>query len=128
MGKEAKAAVRLGKTLQQEYEDKLGKLDPDTAQRVRDKVDNNEDVRENDEDNGEREKDAARAGLLKERPRRHRKKEEERSEDEKPKKKRKWLRKILLLLVLVVAGAGGAHYGGLVDLTEYIPMLEEYIP
>ena len=48
--------------------------------------------------------------------------------DEKPKKKRKWLRKILLLLVLVVAGAGGAHYGGFADLTEYIPMLEEYIP
>ena len=53
---------------------------------------------------------------------------EEAEPEEKPKKKRKWLRKILLLLVLVGAGAGGAHYGGLVDLTEYIPMLEEYIP
>jgi len=48
--------------------------------------------------------------------------------EEKPKKKRKWLRRILLLLAISVIGAMGAHYTGLVDLFEYLPMLEEYLP
>ncbi len=47
---------------------------------------------------------------------------------EKPKKKRKWLRRIILLLVLSAAGAGAAHYSDYLDLTEYFPVLEEYLP
>ena len=47
---------------------------------------------------------------------------------EKPKKKGKLLKRILLLLVLSIAGVGGAHYGGFVDLTEYLPILEDYLP
>jgi len=47
---------------------------------------------------------------------------------EKPKKKRKWVRRIILLLVLSAAGAGAAHYSGYLDLTEYFPVLEEYLP
>ena len=48
--------------------------------------------------------------------------------EEPPKKKRKWLRRILLLLVISGAGAVGAHYAGFADLTEYLPLLEEYLP
>ena len=48
--------------------------------------------------------------------------------EEQPRKKRKWLRRILLLLVVSGAGAAGAHYAGFVDLTEYLPLLEEYLP
>ena len=48
--------------------------------------------------------------------------------EEQPKKKRKWLRRILLLLAISIIGAMGAHYAGLVDLIEYLPILEEYIP
>ena len=47
---------------------------------------------------------------------------------EQPNKKGKWLRRILLLLVLSIVGAGGAQYAGFVDLTEYLPVLEEYLP
>ena len=47
---------------------------------------------------------------------------------EKPKKKGKWLKRIFFLLVISIAGAGGAHYGGFVDLTEYLPILEDYLP
>jgi len=48
--------------------------------------------------------------------------------EEQPKKKRKWLRRILLLLAISIIGTMGAHYAGLVDLIEYLPILEEYIP
>ena len=48
--------------------------------------------------------------------------------EEQPKKKRKWLRKILIFLLISVIGAAGAHYAGLADLTEYLPILEEYLP
>ena len=48
--------------------------------------------------------------------------------EEQPKTKRKWLRRILLLLTISVIGAMGAHYTGLVDLTDYLPILEEYLP
>ena len=48
--------------------------------------------------------------------------------EEQPKKKRKRLRRILLLLAISIIGAMGAHYAGLVDLIEYLPILEEYIP
>ena len=47
---------------------------------------------------------------------------------EKPKKKGKWLKRIFFLLVISIAGAGGAHYGGFVDLTAYLPILEDYLP
>ena len=47
---------------------------------------------------------------------------------EKPKKKGKWLKRIFFLLVISIAGAGGAHYGGFADLTEYLPILEDYLP
>ena len=47
---------------------------------------------------------------------------------EKPKKKGKWLKRILFLLILSVAGTLGAHYGDFIDLTEYIPVLDEYLP
>ena len=45
-----------------------------------------------------------------------------------PKKKGKWLKRILLLLVLSLVGATGAHYGDFIDLTDYVPALEEYLP
>ena len=48
--------------------------------------------------------------------------------EEQSRKKRKWLRRILLLLVVSGSGAAGAHYAGFVDLTEYLPLLEEYLP
>ena len=48
--------------------------------------------------------------------------------EEQPKKKRKWLRRILIFLLISVIGAAGAHYAGLADLTEYLPILEEYLP
>ena len=44
---------------------------------------------------------------------------------EKPKKKGKWLKRILLLLILSIAGAGVAHYGGFVDLSEYIDQIND---
>ena len=47
---------------------------------------------------------------------------------EKPKKRGKWLKRIFFLLVISIAGAGGADYGGFVDLTEYLPILEDYLP
>ena len=46
----------------------------------------------------------------------------------KPKKKGKWLKRILVLLILVGSGAVIAHYFDMIDLTEYLPMLEEYLP
>ncbi len=48
--------------------------------------------------------------------------------EEKPKKKGKWVKRILLLLLLSVTAACGAHYGGLIDLIEYFPILEDYLP
>ena len=45
-----------------------------------------------------------------------------------PKKKRKWLRRIVLLVVISGIAAAGAHYGGLVDLSEYIGTLKKYFP
>ena len=47
---------------------------------------------------------------------------------EKPKKKGKWLKRILVLLILATSGAVVAHYFDFVDLTEYMPALEEYLP
>ena len=46
----------------------------------------------------------------------------------KPKKKGKWLKRILVLLILAGSGAVIAHYFDMIDLTEYLPMLEEYLP
>jgi len=46
----------------------------------------------------------------------------------KPKKKGKWLKRILALLILAASGAVIAHYFDIVDLTEYLPALEEYLP
>jgi len=47
---------------------------------------------------------------------------------EKPKKKGKWLKRILVLLLLSASGAVIAHYFNIVDLTEYLPALEDYLP
>ena len=47
---------------------------------------------------------------------------------EKPKKKGKWLKRVTFLLVLSAAGAVLAHYAEFIDLTEYLPILEEYLP
>jgi hypothetical protein len=48
--------------------------------------------------------------------------------EEPPKKKRKWLRRIVLLAVISGGAATGAHYAGLVDLSEYFAALEPYFP
>ena len=48
--------------------------------------------------------------------------------EEPPKKKRKWLRRIVLLAVISGGAAAGAHYAGLVDLSEYFAALESYFP
>ena len=48
--------------------------------------------------------------------------------EEPPKKKRKWLRRIVLLAVISGGAATGAHYAGLVDLSEYFAALESYFP
>jgi hypothetical protein len=48
--------------------------------------------------------------------------------EEPPKKKRKWLRRIVLLAVISGGAAAGAHYAGLVDLSEYFAALEPYYP
>ena len=48
--------------------------------------------------------------------------------EEPPKKKRKWLRRIVLLAVISGGAATGAHYAGLVDLSEYFAILEPYFP
>jgi hypothetical protein len=48
--------------------------------------------------------------------------------EETPKKKRKWLRRIVLLAVISGIAAAGAHYAGLVDLSEYFAALEPYFP
>jgi CheY-like chemotaxis protein len=48
--------------------------------------------------------------------------------EEPPKKKRKWLRRIVLLVVISVIAAVGAHYGGLIDLSEYFGTLEKFFP
>ena len=48
--------------------------------------------------------------------------------EEPPKKKRKWLRRIVLLVVISGGAATGAHYAGLVDLSEYFAALESYFP
>ena len=47
---------------------------------------------------------------------------------EKPKKKGKWLKRVTFLLILSAAGAVLGHYGEFIDLTEYLPILEEYLP
>ena len=39
--------------------------------------------------------------------------------------KGKWMKRILLLLILSIAGAGVAHYGGFVDLSEYIDQIND---
>jgi len=38
------------------------------------------------------------------------------------------LKRILALLILAASGAVIAHYFDIVDLTEYLPALEEYLP
>ncbi len=48
--------------------------------------------------------------------------------EEPPKKKRKWLRRIVLLVVISGVAAAGAHYAGLVDLSDYFAALEPYFP
>ena len=48
--------------------------------------------------------------------------------EESPKKKRKWLRRIVLLVVISGIAAAAAHYGGLIDLSEYFATLEPYLP
>jgi hypothetical protein len=48
--------------------------------------------------------------------------------EEPPKKKRKLLRRIILLAVILGGAAAGAHYAGLVDLSEYFAILEPYFP
>ena len=48
--------------------------------------------------------------------------------EEPPKKKRKWLRRIVLLAVISGGAATGAHYTGLLDLSEYFAALEPYFP
>ena len=53
---------------------------------------------------------------------------EEAGPEEPPKKKRKWLRRIVLLAVISGGAATGAHYAGLVDLSEYFAALEPYFP
>ena len=53
---------------------------------------------------------------------------EEAGSEEPPKKKRKWLRRIVLLAVISGGAATGAHYAGLVDLSEYFAALEPYFP
>jgi len=48
--------------------------------------------------------------------------------EEPPKKKRKWLKRIVLLAVISGGAATGAHYTGLLDLSEYFAALEPYFP
>jgi CheY-like chemotaxis protein len=48
--------------------------------------------------------------------------------EEPPKKKRKWLRRIVLLVVISGVAAAGAHYAGLVNLSDYFAALEPYFP
>jgi len=44
---------------------------------------------------------------------------------ENPKKRGKWPKRFFLLLAILIAGAGGAHYGGFVDLSEYIAQIRD---
>ena len=48
--------------------------------------------------------------------------------EESPKKKRKLLRRTILLAVILGGAASGAHYAGLVDLSQYFAILEPYFP
>ena len=45
-----------------------------------------------------------------------------------PKRKRRWLRRALLLILLGLIAAGGAHYTGVMDLSEYLQQLEDMVP